>query len=255
MEKTTRDSLKISIITPSFNSSKTIAQTIESVLAQDYHNIEYIVIDGASRDGTHDIVGRYGERITHFVSEPDKGIYDAMNKGVMTASGDIVGIINSDDFYISHDVLSKVASAFETSGADAVYGDLVYVDEMNTDKIVRKWKSGKYAANSFRWGWHPPHPCFFVRREVYDRLGIFCDELRISADYELTLRFLYIHHISVAYLPEVLVKMRTGGASGAGLSARKKAYEEDKKAWELNGLAAPLGAVELKRLRKLIQWL
>jgi glycosyltransferase involved in cell wall biosynthesis len=247
--------LKISIVTPCFNSSATVAHTIESVLAQDHEDVEYIVVDGGSTDGTRDIVVSYGDKIAKFISEPDKGIYDAMNKGIKTASGDIIGIINSDDFYVDNDVLSKIVNTFEASGVDAVYGDLVYVDEVDTDRIVRNWKAGEYAANSFRWGWHPPHPCFFVKREFYERLGFFRDELRISADYELMLRYLHINSISVAYLPETLVKMRTGGASGAGLSARKRAYEEDKKAWELNGLNAPIGAVELKKLRKLIQWL
>jgi len=247
--------LKISIVTPSFNSSKTIAQTIESVLAQDCGDIEYIIVDGGSTDGTDSIVKSYGDKISRFVCEPDNGIYDAMNKGVRLASGDAVGILNSDDFYAGESVLSKVAEAFEASGADAVYGDLVYVDEVDTDKVVRRWHSGEYTQNAFRWGWHPPHPSFFVRREVYDRLGLFRDELRISADYELMLRFLHINGIKAAYIPEVLVKMRTGGASGADISARKRAYDEDKKAWGLNGLKAPFGALELKRLRKLTQWL
>lgn len=247
--------MKISIVTPCFNSARTIAQTIESVLAQDYSDIEYIIVDGGSTDGTVDIVHSYGDKIAKFVSEPDRGIYDAMDKGIKMASGDIVGIINSDDFYADSAVLSKVVEAFRASGAQTVYGDLDYVDEIDTDKMVRRWRSGEYRTGSFRWGWHPPHPSFFVRCEVYEKFGYFNDELKISADYELMLRFLHFRGVSTAYLPSVLVKMRTGGASGAGLNARKKAYAEDKRAWELNSQEVPFGTLALKRLRKLTQWL
>lgn len=247
--------MKISIVTPCFNSCKTIAQTIESVLAQDCEDVEYIVIDGGSTDGTADIVRSYGDKITNFVSEADSGIYEAMNKGVKMASGDVVGIVNSDDFYPDNGVLSKVMDMFKASDTQTLYGDLVYVDGGDTDKVVRRWRSGEYRAGSFRWGWHPPHPSFFVRREVYERLGYFKEELRISADYELMLRFLHFGGVSTVYMHDVLVKMRTGGVSGAGLSARKMAYEEDKKAWKLNGTTPPFGALELKRLRKLTQWI
>ncbi len=247
--------MKISIITPSFNSSKTILQTVESVVAQKNIELEYIIKDGASSDDTLRIIQNYSSKISQLISASDKGIYDAMNIGVKSSSGDVIGILNSDDFYAYDNALADVCWLFESSGADIVYADLDYVDEKDTSKIVRRWRSGEYVPNAFRWGWQAPHPSFFVRREVYERFGYFDDSLRISADYEFMLRVMHFGLAKVAYLPKTLVKMRTGGASGAGLEARKRAYEEDKKAWELNGLRAPFGALELKRLRKLMQWL
>jgi glycosyltransferase len=178
-----------------------------------------------------------------------------MNKGIAKASGEIVGILNSDDFYVDNAVLANVLDAFVSSVADAVYGDLEYVDSQNISKVVRKWRAGNFTHDSFRYGWHPPHPSFFLKRSLYDKLGIFKSELRISADYELMLRFLYIHKIPASYIPKVLVKMRTGGTSGEGLNARKKAFIEDIKAWQLNGLEPPFGTIFMKRFRKLLQWL
>lgn len=246
--------MKISVITPCFNSAATIRDTIESVLSQDYANIEYIIIDGGSKDDTLSIIEEYKCRISKVVSERDDGIYDAMNKGIAVAGGDVIAILNSDDFYADCSVLSQVASLFKSSEVDTVYGDLDYVDSENISKIVRRWRAGKRGKNAFRFGWHPPHPSFFVKKELYEKFGVFRQELRISADYEFMLRLLYVHKISSAYLASVLVKMRTGGASGGTINARKKAYVEDKKAWELNALKAPIGALELKRVRKIIQW-
>lgn len=247
--------MKISIITPSFNSASTIADTINSVLSQDYFDIEYIIVDGGSKDSTVKIIKSYGEKIAKFVSEKDNGIYDAMNKGIKMASGDVVGILNSDDFYPDASVISDVAKAFNINMSDSVYGDLDYVDWDETTKIIRKWRAGKHTWKSFKFGWHPPHPTFFVKKELYDRLGLFREDLRIAADYELMLRFIYINKITMTYIPKVLVKMRDGGASSSGLSARKTTYIEDAKGWSFNNLKPSVLALTMKRVRKLTQWL
>lgn len=247
--------MKISIITPSFNSASTIADTINSVLSQDYFDIEYIIVDGGSKDSTVEIIKSYGEKIVKFVSEKDNGIYDAMNKGIKMASGDVVGILNSDDFYPDASVISDVVKAFNINMSDSVYGDLDYVDWDETTKIIRKWRAGKHTWKSFKFGWHPPHPTFFVKKELYDRLGLFREDLRIAADYELMLRFIYINKITMTYIPKVLVKMRDGGASSSGLSARKTTYIEDAKGWSFNNLKPSVFALTMKRVRKLTQWL
>lgn len=209
--------LKISIITVSFNSATTIEDTIKSVSSQSYRNIEYLVIDGGSRDNTVDIVTSYGSAVDIFVSEPDNGIYDAMNKGVALATGDVIGILNSDDVYYDDEVISKVVKKFSNDCVDCVYGDLVYVKESDTDTVVRHWQSSEFKQNSFRRGWHPPHPSFFVSRQVYEKYGNFDIEMKISADFELMLRFLERFGISSSYLPLTIVKMRMGGESNNSL--------------------------------------
>lgn len=229
--------MKISIITPCFNSASTIRDTIESVLSQNYQNVEYVVIDGGSKDETPKIVAEYGHKITKFVSEKDNGIYDAMNKGIKMATGDIVGILNSDDFYISEDILSSVASAFNNNpDVQAVYGDLLYVDADDANRIVRVWNSTSYTDGLFRTGWHPPHPTFFVKKNVYEKYGFFNDNFRIAADYELMLRLMVRHAISTLYIPKVFVKMRVGGASNASLFNIFKANLECLRAWKINEL-------------------
>ncbi len=184
--------MNISIITPTYNSAATIQDTIESVLSQTYRNVEYIIVDGASKDGTTDIIASYGDKVAKFISEKDGGIYDAMNKGVLLAAGDIVGILNSDDFYAYADAIKDVVDAFE-SDADIgiVYGDLLYIDAKDTTKTVRVWGSGDYKDGLFESGWHPPHPSFFVRKSIYDKYGIFNTDFKIAADYELMLRFMH----------------------------------------------------------------
>ena len=237
--------LKISLLTPTFNSAATIRDTLESVRLQDYPHIEHIIIDGGSRDRTLEIVAEY-PHVRRVISEPDQGLYDAMNKGIGLATGDVVGIINSDDFYVHHQVLSQVNSLLESTGADALYGDLEYVDAINTATVVRRWRAGAYKTNLFLRGWMPPHPTFFVRREMYALYGGFNTALRYSADYELMLRFLHQHQIPVCYLPEVLVRMRTGGLSNASFSNRLRANREDRQAWALNGLQPPFYTLYLK---------
>ncbi len=246
---------KISIITVTYNCGKTLEETIHSVLLQDHPDVEYIVVDGLSTDDTLEVIRRYRHKIDHFVSEKDEGLYYAINKGIQMATGDIIGILHADDFYIGEDVLTKIDNAFKKENADAVYADLYYVDQNNTDKIVRKWKSGKYSHGKFLWGWMPPHPAFFVRKEVYQKFGAFNTTLRSAADYELMLRFIHKHKIKLAYLPEFIVKMRTGGQSNASVKNRVKANQEDRKAWELNGMKPYFFTLTLKPLRKIFQFI
>ncbi len=242
----------ISIITATFNSAATLRDCLDSVRSQQV-TVEHLIIDGGSSDDTLAIAASY-PHITKIVSERDKGIYDAMNKGIALASGDIVGILNSDDFYADDEVLSRVARVFEDPAVDSCYGDLVYVDPEDTDKVTRNWKSGEMTARGFYWGWMPPHPTFFVRRSVYEKYGLFNLDLGSAADYELMLRLLVKHRITTAYIPTVLVRMRAGGASNASLANRFKANRMDRKAWDINGLGAWPWTTTLKPLRKIGQF-
>jgi glycosyltransferase len=218
----------ISIITAVFNNESTIADAIESVLSQKYDKLQYIVIDGASTDNTLKIINNYSSKISKIISEPDNGMYDALNKGIKSATGDVIGILNSDDFYANENVLSLVAEVFtENTDCDSVYGDLHYVSRGNIDNIVRYWESGDYHLDRLKYGWMPPHPTFFARRECYQQYGEFDTSYRISADYEIMLRFLAKHKISTRYIPEVLVKMRTGGISNNNISNLVKKSRDD----------------------------
>lgn len=245
--------MTISIITATFNSAKTVRDTLESVRNQTYPNVEHIIVDGLSKDNTLDIVRAF-PHVRTCISEADKGIYDAMNKGVALATGDIVGILNSDDMYQDSTVLARVMEAFIDDHCDAVYGDLVYVDPEQTGKVLRYWRSGAYNPGSFRWGWMPPHPTFFVRRSLYERFGSFRTDFRTAADYELMLRFIHRHGASLSYVPKVLVRMRDGGASNQTLGSRLKANQEDRRAWEVNQIDPYWFTLYLKPLRKIGQF-
>ncbi len=245
--------MKVSIITICYNSQETLEDTIQSVLAQDYNNIEYIIIDGASKDGTLKIIDKYKNSISHITSEPDKGIYDAMNKGVKKASGDLIGILNSDDFYSSDTVISDIVKQVELKNSDSIYADLVYVDRNDTDKIVRNWKSGEYKAGQFLKGWMPPHPTFFVKKWVYEKHGLYNTILKSAADYEFMLRVLHKAKISTCYLPEVITKMRLGGESNVSLKNRIRANKEDRTAWKMNGIKPGIFTLIRKPLSKLKQ--
>ena len=205
--------MKISIITVVWNNKETIQDAVNSVLNQTYKNIEYIIIDGASTDGTIEIIQSYGDKISKFISEPDGGLYDAMNKGIELSNGDIVGMLNSDDFYIDEFVIENVIKEFEAKDVDSVYADLVYVNPGNLDKVVRFYDSSYFSPGKFAYGWMPAHPTFFVKKEIYERYGVFRTDLKIGADFDILVRFLYIYNISFSYMREVLVKMRTGGVS------------------------------------------
>ncbi len=247
--------MKLSIITAALNSAKTVEDTVKSVLGQSYGDIEYIIVDGGSTDGTLDIIERYKDKIAKVVSEKDGGIFDAFNKGIAMATGDIVGILNSDDFYASDSVIQDVMEKFAASSADTVYGDLEYVDPVDTSKVIRGWKAGEYRKSRFRSGWMPPHPTFFVKRSLYDRYGGFNTWMKISNDYELELRFLYKNNATAAYVPKVLVKMRAGGNSDGSFKRRYLANKEDRSAWRINQLKAPFYFAAFKPLRKLGQFL
>ena len=246
--------MKISIITISYNSASTIRETLQSVAAQQHANIEHIIIDGGSGDETVSIVQEF-KHISTCISEKDEGLYDAMNKGLRLATGDVIGILNSDDLYADSTILQQVNDAFQSTAVDCVYGDLQYVDQHNTAKVIRSWKAGKFNHRNFLYGWMPPHPTFFVRKAVYEKVGYFNTTLKSAADYEMMLRILYSHHHLPAYIPEVLVKMRTGGVSNASLRNRLRANREDARAWKLNNKRPHFFTVYLKPLRKLPQYL
>ena len=245
--------MKISLITASYNSAATIRDTLQSVATQTWPHIEHIIIDGYSLDDTLGIVSQF-PHITHIISEKDKGIYDAMNKGIALATGDIIGIINSDDFYTGNNVISAVLREFEDETVDVVYGDIQYVKATNTDKVVRTWRSGNFDPKKFYYGWMPPHPALFVRKQLYEQFGTFNISLRTSADYEFMLRILLRNNRQAKYIPEILVKMRTGGASNASLAHRLKANREDRKAWQLNGIKPWFFTIPLTPLRKIFQY-
>ena len=203
--------MKVSLITVCYNSESTIAETINCVLSQNYSDIEYLVIDGGSTDNTLNIIEEYKSQIDFFISEEDNGLYDAMNKGIMNASGDIVGILNSDDLYYSNTIIKSVAECFKLYKKDIVYGDLVYVNKNNINKIHRHWHSSYHTSNSFLRGWHPPHPAVFVKRNLYCKYGFFDLSFTLAADFDLMLRFFEFYNVSTHYLPDILVKMRLGG--------------------------------------------
>ena len=229
--------MKISIITVVWNNIKTINDTIDSVLSQTYKNIEYIVIDGGSTDGTLSVLESRRDQLSALVSEPDEGIYDAMNKGIKLAKGDVIGFLNSDDFYLNDKVISKVASEFERDiFLDASYANLIYVDQTNTSKIIRYFKTGEFKQGLFLKGWCPAHPTFFVRRSVYERNGNFDLNYHFASDVELMMRFLEIHKIKSLYIPEVMVKMRMGGVSNRNLKNIWLANKEIINSFHKNGL-------------------
>jgi glycosyltransferase involved in cell wall biosynthesis len=246
--------LKVSIITVVFNGASTLRSCIDSVLGQDYDSIEYIIVDGNSTDGTVELVRSYGDKIHKFLSEPDKGIYDAMNKGIELATGDVIGILNADDFYSSGSVISRIVTAMKTANADGAYGDLQYVDAFKNEVVKRNWKSGPYKADAFLSGWMPPHPTFFLKKSFYTQYGSFRLDLGSAADYELMLRIIHKYGIKLAYVPEVLVKMRAGGVSNSSVGNRINANRNDRKAWEINGLKPHFYTLWLKPLRKVLQF-
>ncbi len=243
---------KVSIITISYNSAETIEDTLQSVLEQSYGNIEYIIIDGKSTDRTMEVVRKYEDRIAVICSEPDKGLYDAMNKGIQQATGDIVGILNSDDLYVDNKVVEDMVVAMR--GFDSGYADLVYVDRVDTDLVTRRWTSGNFRAEKFKYGWTPPHPTFFLRKACYNKFGVYNLDLRHSADYELMLRMLFKHRLSASYLNRITTKMRVGGQSNVTLKNRLAANREDRLAWKINGLIPAFYTLTLKPVRKIGQF-
>lgn len=245
--------IKVSIITVAYNSAATIVDTVRSVMAQTYDNIEYIVIDGNSNDNTLAVLEPYREFISILVSEPDKGLYDAMNKGVQLATGDIVGIINSDDFFTSSDAVESVVNAFsQDSSLEAVYADLHFVKESDLNTNVRHFSSKMFTPWLFRFGFMPAHPTFYVKRECYMRYGLYDQSLRIAADYELMLRFIYCKRIKYRYLNKDLVTMRLGGVSTANVHSRWDGCKEEVQACLQNGVYTNIFMILLKYFYKIL---
>lgn len=231
---------KLTLLTASWNSSATIGDTLRSVASQDYADIEHIVIDGGSKDDTMAVVAREGAHLAKALSEKDKGIYDAYNKGIGLASGEIIGFINSDDFYAHPGVASRVMELFAADPAlEAVHADLVYVDQDDPAKVVRWWKSRRCTEKSLQRGFIPAHPTVFLRRGVYEKCGLFDLEYRLAADYEFLLRIFHTHAVKALYVPEIWVRMRTGGATGAGIEGIKRQNVEIRRAQAKHGIAYP----------------
>lgn len=250
----TKASMKISIITVCFNSAETIGDTIKSVLSQDYKTIEYIIVDGGSTDGTRDILKNYRDQIHKYISEPDDGIYDAMNKGIKLATGDIVGFLNAGDFYANETAILQIATSFQKNDCEVIYADLEYVAKNNPGKTIRRWKSQPYRNGLFKKGWYPPHPTFFAKKSAFDKCGLLDLSFNIGADYELMLRFLKKHGSKSCYIPNVLVKMRTGGKSGKNLWQIIKANIECFHAWKKNDLKVGPFIMLKKPASKLVQY-
>jgi glycosyltransferase involved in cell wall biosynthesis len=247
--------VKVSIITVVYNGASFIQDCIKSILNQTYPDIEYIIIDGQSTDGTVEIVQSYGTKIAHFISEPDKGLYDAMNKGIGLATGEVIGLLNADDFYRHNRVIENMVATFERTGSDAVYGDMLYVDRNDPQKLKRYWRSGWYHDNAFLWGWMPGHLSFFAKRLLYEKHGAFRLDMKSAADYELMLRFIHKNKARLAYMDEVTIVMRAGGISNSSLKNRLRANREDQTAWQLNNLKPYFFTFWLKPLRKLKQYI
>jgi len=245
---------KVSIITVCFNSAGTIRDTIESVLTQDCPNIEYIMVDGASRDSTMEIVDEYRDRIATVISEPDKGIYDAMNKGIEAATGDIVGFLNSDDFYADETVVRRLVEQMELAGTDTVFADVVFVDPANTNRVVRYYDSSKFHPGRLRYGWMPAHPTLMVKRELYRKYGGYEIDYQIAADFEMIAKLLYTARATYSYLPYIAIKMRVGGISTNGLRARWTLNMEIVRACRSNGIQTSFPRVLLKVPLKLLEF-
>ena len=245
--------MKLSLITAVFNNEKYLEDCIKSVLDQSYENIEYIIVDGGSDDGTIDIIKKYEHSISKWISEPDNGIYDAMNKGIKMASGDVIGFLHSDDFYANKGVIEKIADAFVTYSVQSVYSDVVFFNK-SINRVIRYWRAGEYREGLIKRGWMPPHTAFFVKKEIYEKCGYFNTDLKIAADYELILRLLGKHNITTHYIPEVLIKMRMGGRSNGSVGNIIRKTIEDYRALEINGMNGRAFTLLLKILSKVHQF-
>ena len=248
--------MKVSIITVCFNSEKTIKDTIDSVMSQNYDNIEHIIVDGLSMDSTIKILSEYEGNITKLISEPDMGIYDAMNKGIELATGSIVGILNSDDFFESPTVISDVVNKFKSNTElSLVFGDVIIVKPSDINKVIRLYTSNNFQAWKLRFGWMPPHPASFFKKTAYELIGKYSLEYKIAADYELYIRMLVINKLKYAHLDKVLVRMRTGGVSTKGIKSSILLNYEIVKACKHNGIYTNLFFVLIKTPFKLLELL
>lgn len=246
--------MKVSIITVTFNSAKYLTDCIDSVRSQDHPDIEHIIIDGMSTDGTAGIIRRNESFISAWISEPDRGMYDAINKGIDLATGDIIGILNSDDMFASADVISQIVKCFKETGTDSVYGDLVYVHPENTSKVFRYWKGLPYNRARFKTGWMPAHPTFYIKRSLIEEHGTYENHYFTAADYEFMARYLYLLKVSSFYLPKMIVKMRNGGISNGNIYHRLRANRRDYLAMKRNNIPFPFIVSILKPLSKLPQY-
>lgn len=245
--------MKVSLITITYNSGKTVRDTLQSVKNQTYDNIEHIVVDGLSKDDTIKIVKEF-DHVVKVVSEKDNGIYDAMNKGLGLVTGDIIGLLNSDDFYDSDTVIENMVNGFKQHNVDTIYGNVRFVDPENTKRTIRTWYDRAYNINRFYYGWMPPHTAFFVKAELYKKFGNFNTSFSISADYELMLRFLFINKASSHHIDEIWINQRAGGHSDQGLRGKYKANREDKRAWEINNIKPRFYTIIMKPLIKIQQF-
>lgn len=246
--------MKISIITAVFNRVDTIADAISSVQSQSYGSVEHVIQDGGSSDGTLDVIKGLGTSTTHLVSEQDEGIYDAINRGISRATGDVIGLMHSDDFFAHDEVLEQIARAFYDPEVEGVYGDLDYVSASNTNKVIRHWRSGPYRRERLKRGWMPPHPTLYLRRQVFEEWGLYDPGFQIAADYDAMLRYLWKGNVHLTYVPEVLVKMRVGGESNRSLSRILQKSREDYMALRRNEVGG-LGALFKKNASKLKQFI
>jgi glycosyltransferase involved in cell wall biosynthesis len=246
--------IKVSIITVSYNSVSTIFDTINSVINQSYANIEYIIIDGASNDGTRDVINSFGPKIAKFISESDYGIYDALNKGIKLATGDIVGILNSDDFFYNSTVIEKIVKAFTDNNTDAVIGDVQFMDPNDELKVVRYYSSKKFKPSKFRFGFMPAHPGFYVKRELFEKLGYYKTDYKIAADYELIMRYLLTNKVRYKYIEFPVVSMRSGGISNKSLKSNYILNKEIARACRENGVKTNFFFIYSKYFIKIFQF-
>lgn len=244
--------MKISIITIAFNNENDIKFTIESVIGQSYKNIEYIIIDGKSQDGTLDIIKGYGDRIDLLISEPDKGIYDAINKGIQRSTGDVVGLIHAGDQIYDKFTIEKIVNHFQTHDIEASYGHSVFVNKNN--QVVRVNKSPKFNKKLFKFGWMPSHQSIYIRREIFKKLGLYRLDLGGSGDYEFVIRYFYCNNIKVKLLDEFIIKFATGGTSTSNYGKIFKTQKTHKYCWNLNGIEPPFYLIPFKLLRKIPQF-
>lgn len=245
--------MKVSIITATYNSDATLIDTLLSIEKQSYQDIEYIIVDGASTDNTILIINNNSTRVSKLVSEADKGMYDTLNKGISMATGDIIGFLHSDDLFAYPDAISEVVETFRENECDAVYGDLEYVSKHDVSHVIRHWRSGSYSKRKVKFGWMPPHPTFYMKRDLYSSLGLFDLSFKISADYDSLVRYIDKNNISLAYIPKVITKMRVGGLSNRSLINIMLKTKEDVQVMKANGLFWPM-ALLCKNLSKLPQF-